>query len=138
MITVGGIVVGVIASLVILGIAIFICIEVDEWKANTLIIIAALVIIVGAWFLIHWYYTSTASGLRAVKTQSSEFGNGIERQILVYDMDGDVIEEFQGKFDVEYTDERILFDDENGCRHIIYFKSGTIIVNEIGGHGTKR
>lgn len=100
MITVGGIVLGVIASLVILGFAVFTCLAVDEWKPNVLIIILALITIAGVW-------------------------------LLVYDMDDDVIEEFQGKFDVEYMDERIPFDDENGCRHIIYFNSGTVVINEI-------
>ena len=46
-------------------------------------------------------------------------------------MDGDVLAHYKGKFDVEYSDERILFDDENGQRHIIYFKSGTVVVDEV-------
>lgn len=78
-----------------------------------------------------WYYSSTEAGKRDLKTQESNLNGGIKRQVLVYDMDGDLLEEFQGHFDVDYETERILFDDENGFRHIIYFKSGTIIVNEI-------
>lgn len=50
-----------------------------------------------------------------------------------YDMDGDELEYFRGRFDVDYEDERIMFDDENGNRHVIYFKSGTVIINEIEG-----
>jgi hypothetical protein len=129
--TVGGIVLGIIASVLIIIVAFSICAYFEDIKIGAAVVLGAIVCLVGLWYSIHWYYTSTASGLRAVKTQDSEFNNGIERQILVYDMDGDVIEEFRGKFDVEYTDERILFDDETGCRHIIYFKSGTVVVNEI-------
>ena len=66
-----------------------------------------------------------------MKTQDSNFNNGIEREVIVYDMDGDIIQTYTGKFDIEYEDERILFDDENGLRHVIYFKTGTVIVNEI-------
>ena len=51
----------------------------------------------------------------------------------MYDMDGDELEYFRGRFDVDYEDERIMFDDENGNRHVIYFKSGTVIINEIEG-----
>ena len=46
--------------------------------------------------------------------------------------EGDLIHEYTGKFDIEFNDnERILFDDENGNRHVIYFKTGTVIVDEV-------
>ena len=47
-------------------------------------------------------------------------------------MDGDELERYRGRFDVDYSDGRVLFDDEEGNRHIIYFKSGTVIINELG------
>ena len=78
-----------------------------------------------------WYYQNTASGQRALKTQKSELNNGIERIIVVYDMNGQIIEKYEGKFDIEYKDERIMFDDTDGNRHIIYFKTGTVIVHEV-------
>lgn len=77
-----------------------------------------------------WYYNETAAGARALKTQESNFNNGIERTITVYDMEGDIIQRFEGRFDIEYDDDRILFDDENGKRHIIYYPTGTVIVDE--------
>ena len=49
----------------------------------------------------------------------------------VYDMDGDIIKEYEGKFDIEYDDDRILFDDENNLRHIIYYPTGTVIIDEV-------
>lgn len=78
-----------------------------------------------------WYYNNTASGQRAVKTQESNFNNGIKREVTVYDMEGDVIHKYTGTFDVEYDDDRILFDDENGLRHIIYYPTGTVIIDEV-------
>lgn len=79
----------------------------------------------------NWYFNSTASGIRALKTQESNFNNGINRRVTVYDVNGNVIQEYEGKFDVEYDDDRILFDDENGLRHIIYYPTGTVIIDEV-------
>lgn len=79
-----------------------------------------------------WYYNNTAAGARAYKTQESNFNMGINRKVTVYDMEGDVIKEYTGKFDIEYDDDRILFDDEYGLRHIIYYPTGTIVIDEIG------
>lgn len=83
------------------------------------------------WACVAWYYNSTEVGKRARKSQDSNFNGGITRRVRVYDMDGDILEEYKGKFDVDYGSERILFDDENNMRHVIYYKSGTIIVDEI-------
>ena len=72
-----------------------------------------------------------ASVRRSFKTISSNFGNGLQREILVYDAVGNELFRQSGKFDIEYADERILYDDEQGNRHVIYFKTGTVIVNEL-------
>ena len=78
----------------------------------------------------HWYYNNTADGKRAFKSQESNFGDGIERTVKVYDVDGELITEYDGKFDITYDDDRILFDDENGKRHIIYYPTGTVVIDE--------
>ena len=77
-----------------------------------------------------WYYHSTASGRRVYKSQESNFSNGIERIVKVYDINGKLITEYDGKFDITYDDDRILFDDENGKRHVIYYPTGTVTVDE--------
>lgn len=77
-----------------------------------------------------WYFNSTASGARAVKTQLSNFNNGINRKVTVYDATGNILQTYEGKFDVEYDDDRILFDDEKGLRHVIYYPTGTVIIDE--------
>lgn len=94
-------------------------------------IVITLAITISIWVGSFWYYNNTEDGARALKTQDSNFNGGIERQVIVYDANGDVIEEYQGKFDVEYESNQILFDDENGQRHIICFGSGTVIINEV-------
>ena len=72
-----------------------------------------------------------ASVRRSFKTISSNFGNGLQREIIVYDAVGNELFRQSGKFDIEYADERILYDDEQGNRHVIYFKTGTVVVNEL-------
>lgn len=92
------------------------------------IVTEVVVIIVLAFML--WWYGNTESGKRAFKTQQSNFGAGIERSVHVYDVNGKVIAEYEGKFDVVYDNDRILFDDENGKRHVIYYPTGTVIIDE--------
>ena len=72
-----------------------------------------------------------ASWERAKKDWDSEFGNGINREIIVYSATGEEVWRFEGKFDIEYENGRVLFDDENNLRHVIYFQNGTVIVNEV-------
>lgn len=78
-----------------------------------------------------FYYNGTAAGGRAFKSQKSNFNKGIERTVKVYDVNGKLIQEYEGKFDIEYDDDRIVFDDENNKRHIIYYPTGTIIIDEV-------
>lgn len=77
-----------------------------------------------------FFYANTATGKRALKSQKSNFQNGIERTVRVYDVEGDLIQQYEGKFDIEYDSDRILFDDENNKRHIIYYTTGTVIIDE--------
>lgn len=92
-------------------------------------IVSALVgvsIIIG----IVWFAYNTEAGKRAYKDQQSNFGNGIERTVSVYDMQGELIKQYSGKFDVETNSTYVLFDDEKGKRHMIYYTTGTVIVDE--------
>ena len=72
----------------------------------------------------------TETGKRALKSQKSDFSGGIERTVTVYNIDGEVIKTYSGKFDVDYNSERIIFDDENDKRHIIYYTTGTVVIDE--------
>jgi len=78
-----------------------------------------------------FYFNNTASGKRAFKSQESNFNNGIERSVEVYDATGNLLKTYSGKFDVDYDDNRIIFDDENNKRHVIYYPIGTVIIDEI-------
>lgn len=89
-------------------------------------------IIIGGCFIVgSLIYSNSETGKRALKDQQSNFGNGISRTVTVYDLNGKIIKEYTGKFDIETDKESyILFDDENGKRHIIYYTTGTITVDE--------
>ena len=92
--------------------------------------IIGIIISAGVLCAMHWYYGNTQSGKRAMKTQQSNFEEGLERTVRVYDIEGDLIQEYSGKFDVDYDAERIIFDDDNGKRHIIYYSTATVFIDE--------
>ena len=98
-------------------------------------LIIGLILCIGIWGIGFWYYNNTESGKRALKTQESNLGGGIEREITVYDLNGEVIEQYSGKFDVDFDNtesgERVVFDDEDHLRHVIYPGGGVVIINEI-------
>lgn len=116
--------------LLILGVVIAVCAE--SIPGKILGIIVCIAIAVGIWVAGWFYCTHTERGKRALKTQQSNLNGGIERRVLVYDVSGNVIADYQGKFDITYNNDRILFDDEKGLRHIIYYPTGTVIIDEIG------
>ncbi|MGM1048371.1 MAG: hypothetical protein ACQEXX_19840 [Bacillota bacterium] len=76
--------------------------------------------------------TNTESFKRWKKSLDSEFKGGITRQITVYSEGGEVIFNNLGKFDVEHSEGRLKWIDENGRVQIIYLgNSATAVVNEI-------
>lgn len=97
-------------------------------------VIAILLIVIFVLILMScWYLTFTECVKRKVKDFTSGVSGGISKHVKVYDINGKLIEEYKGAFDVETTNNNyILFDDENGLRHIIYFTTGTVIIDELG------
>ncbi|MDO4754815.1 MAG: hypothetical protein Q4A54_00580 [Parabacteroides sp.] len=130
--TIGGWVLFILALIVIAIIAFVICYYAKSKIIRAITIIVSVVIAVVFLATQQWYYTNTASGLRAKKSEKSNFQNGIRREVTVYDMQGDIVKQYKGKFDIDYDNDRVIFDDENGLRHIIYYPTGTIVIDEIG------
>ena len=122
--------VGFIALAVfVLDFANYFVIKKNAKLVNTMVVILIAISVFG---FVFWWHNGTESGKRSAKTWQSNIDSGITRQVRVYDMEGDLLHEYTGKFDIEFNDnERILFDDEEGNRHVIYFKTGTVIVDEI-------
>lgn len=126
-----GIYVGVgLTALICVGVCAMICCMCEEKRTKIIgcIVTAVLAILLCGGLL--WYLYGTEAGKRAIKSFDSNVSGGIERTVTVYDVESDVIVTYSGKFDVEYDSERILFDDENGKRHVIYYRTGTVIIDE--------
>lgn len=102
-------------------------------KSGVIALLVSLLIFVGAIFGFKWYYGSTASGMRALKDQESNFNQGLNRQITITAEDGREIYHYQGKCDIETQDRYILFEGEDGLRRTIYWGiTDTIIIEELG------
>lgn len=132
--TIGAWILFAFICIVILFFAFCFIIDLDSKASTFLTVIIAFALIAGIGFGMNWYYQNTESGKRAVKDQESNFSGGITRRVDVYDMEGDLITSYEGTFDVEMSDTRILFDDEKGDRHVIYFTTGTVTIDEISGN----
>ena len=133
--TIGSLIVIIFGGICILGgigLCIYYCYEDDVGLGITSLIIGLVVgaiCICGACF-----YLNTESGKRAIKDMKSELGGGINRIVSVYDVGGELIQQYTGKFDIETGNANgapyIVFDDENGKRHIVYYTTGTILIDE--------
>ena len=92
--------------------------------------VAVLIMISGCG--VHWYFTSTASGIRTAVNFKSNVNNGMEREITVYNADGKVIMHMKGKFDIEHSNRSLQYIDQNHMKHNIYFGDNTTVtVNEV-------
>lgn len=129
--TIGGMILLAFITIVALGCAICVSNGYRSTSAKAICYIVAVAAIVITFAIQMWYYHSTESGKRAMKSQESNLNAGIERSVSVYDVDGDLIKKYEGRFDVDYDSNRIIFDDEHGKRHIIYYPTGTVIIDEI-------
>lgn len=132
----------VIFTWIIIVITIGVAIGVTIFKANdnystktsrTVTILITWLVCVAFCGLCLWALYGTESGKRAQKTLHSETSGGLQRTVKVYDMEGELIAEYSGKFDVaESATEgitKVKFDCD-GKRHIIYGSTGTIIIDE--------
>lgn len=128
--TVSGWIIFALIAIVVAGICILFGAAMGDYKGAIGGSIAAFVLIILLLFGMRWYYNNTAKGQRAFKTQESNFGNGLQRTVKVFDVNGNIIYQYEGKIDVEYDECRILFDDEDGKRHVIYYTTGTVLIEE--------
>lgn len=78
------------------------------------------------------YINKSQSGIRLKKEYASEYHGGIKRELKVYSMNGTLLYEDTGKFDVAYDDGRIKYVDQHGKVKIIYLgDSASVVVKEI-------
>ena len=88
-------------------------------------IIFSILIFVGAIFV------NTASFKRGFKTFTSNLSGGIPRVITVYDSNGKEVKTYEGTADIEVSNDRLLWEDENGLRHQIILGGGFVTIDEV-------
>ena len=93
-----------ILALFILSFGIFGAIIFEKIVWKVLGIVAAMLLIIGLFAGMRWYYQNTASGQRAMTYQKSELDNGLERTVTIYTADGEIIAQYTGKIDIEGND----------------------------------
>jgi len=96
-----------------------------------LAVVAILVAIVMAVGPIYWLY-GTAPGQRELKSFASETGGGLDRTVEVYDLQGDLIKTYKGKFDIQEDSTKVFFDlpQESGDSKRVQIYNATVIVEE--------
>lgn len=89
------------------------------------------IIVIISLLAIMFFCSCTESCARRCKDINSDFDGGLHRVVRVYDLNGNLVCEYEGKFDIETDHETyILWDDEWGKRHIIYYSTFNIIIDE--------
>lgn len=74
-------------------------------------------------------FINRASIKRAFKDVKSEYNNGMPRTIEVYSPDGNLLQKYDGKL-LQKNPSYIVFEDEDGKRHIIYPGASTVLIDE--------
>lgn len=116
-----------------IGVVIYMIVKKVEAKYKIIALIIELVLLVAMVGGCAAYHTKTESGKRSLKTWQSETTGGIDRTVTVYDINGEEVARYSGRFDVEESSQqgvvKIKFDC-NGKRHIIYAQTGTVLIDE--------
>lgn len=112
-------IIGIIVSMVVLGIGIARLIDEDGGKIE--IVAGALTFIISIVMVI--IGSTSNSFKRELKDIQSDYGNGIHRIITVTAEDGRTIYTYEGTVDLEINGEerKIKFEDENGNRQIVIY-----------------
>lgn len=106
---------------VVIGIfAIAIIIDSTNKAVAIITAIVAILLIFAILFGLFWYYNNTAKGQRAMIDQKSSLGQGLERTVVVYTANGDIIAEYTGMIDIEANDGGYIKFDFEGKRYMYY------------------
>ena len=118
--TIVGWIVFALVVLIVIPVAIAATTQCQSVAGRIAVIITAVLILVGVFFGLNWYFKNTASGQRAVVDQKSNLNNGLERTVTVYTANGDVIATYEGEIDIETNDGGYIKFDFEGNRYIYY------------------
>lgn len=130
--TITGWIIFVVLAACILGTGIIIALSTDGKIKPMIVLFVSLLIVVGLGLGMRWYYTNTASGQRAVIDQRSELNGGLNRRIVIYTANGDILAEYEGQIDIEANDGGYIKFDFEGRRYI-YYNCFVESIADIGG-----
>ena len=96
--------------------------------SSIIVALIAIAIAVGSLF---WLY-GTAPGQRELKSFASETGGGLTRVVTVYDLQGDVIDTYEGTFDIQTDSTKVFFDmpQGDGTTKRVQIFNATVVVEE--------
>ena len=102
-------------------------------KKNIIILVISVLVIIGIIAGIVYLSMGKAGISRFKKNWESKFQDGIHREILIYNANGDIIFQEEGKFDFTYDSEVIEYIDTNtGLKKNIFTGyNATVIISEI-------
>lgn len=110
----------IIFAIVILGVG-FVCATFfDSYVGKCVSVIVSIVLTILLYCGCNWYFTSTASGKRAMIDERSELNNGLDRVVTIYTADGNVLAEYEGNIDIEANDGGYVIFDYDGKRYMYY------------------
>jgi len=94
-------------------------------------IVATLLAIAMSAGSLFWLY-GTAPGQRELKSFASETSGGLSRVVKVYDLQGDLIDTYEGTFDIQEDSSKVFFDlpQEDGSTKRVQIYNATVIVEE--------
>lgn len=122
--TIGGwlifaILAGLVALIGLIG-ALLYYYDTGKKNGSILIVVVTVSIIIALLSGMKWFYSNTASGIRAMTDQKSELANGLEHTVTIYTADGKTIAQYQGKIDIEENAGGYVLFDFEGKRYAYY------------------
>lgn len=107
-------------AVLILCVGIVAAILIENIPGKIISVVVAILLILGLFFGMRWYFQNTASGQRALTDQKSNLDNGLERTVTIYTADGKIIAQYTGKIDIEGNDGGYVLFDYEGKRYTYY------------------
>ncbi len=114
--TIGGWVICIVLTIGLALASLAVYSETDSKKLAITLMIVGTILIFGIGL---WYFNNTASGLRAKTDERAELSNGLDRVVVIYTADGEILKKYEGKIDIEQGQGYVKFD-WNGKRYIYY------------------
>lgn len=118
--TIGGWVIFAIFAILVLCFGIVGAYLIENIPRKIISVVVAILLILGLFFGMRWYFQNTASGQRALTDQKSDLDNGLERTVTIYTADGEIIAQYTGKIDIEGNDGGYVLFDYEGKRYTYY------------------